>query len=93
MNKKILGAVLGLSVLMVSAAAYAHVDVAVGIGVPGYYAPQPVYVAPPVAVAYGYGGYGGYRDEGWREREWHRREWRHEQWRENHWRERRGYGY
>ena len=47
MNKKILGAVLGLSVLMVSAAASAHVNVDVGIGVPGYYAPQPVYVAPP----------------------------------------------
>src|SRR5471032_268282 len=94
MNKKILGAVLGLSVLMVSAAAYAHVDVAVGIGVPGYYAPAPVYVAPPpVVVGYGYGGYGGYRDEGRREREWRHREWRHEAWRENHERDRRGYGY
>jgi hypothetical protein len=91
MNKKILGAVLGLSVLMVSAAASAHVNVDVGIGVPGYYAPQPVYVAPPVVVGY---GYGGYRDEGRRERQWRHREWRHEAWRENHGRgDRRGYGY
>jgi hypothetical protein len=97
MNKKILGAVLGLGVLMTSAAASAHVDVAVGIGVPGgygggygggYYAPaQPVYVAPqPAYVGYGYG-------DGWREREWRREQWRHEQWRREHGRERRGYGY
>jgi hypothetical protein len=89
MNKKILGAVLGLGVLMASAAASAHVDVAVGIGVPGgYYAPaQPVYVAPrPAYVGYGYG-------DGWREREWRREQWRHEQWRREHGRERRGYGY
>src|SRR5260370_30104949 len=60
MNKKILGAVLGLSALMVSPAASAHVDVSVGIGVPGYYAPAPGYVAPPPPVVVGY-GYGGLR--------------------------------
>jgi hypothetical protein len=84
MNKKILGAVLGLGVLMASAAASAHVNVAVGIGVPGaYVAPQPAYV---VNGDYGY----GYHD-GWRERE-RRREWRHEQWRHERWHEHHGYG-
>jgi arsenate reductase len=93
MNKKILGAVLGVAVLAASSAASAHVDLAVGIGVPGYYAaPQPVYVAPPppVAVAYGY----GYDDGGWRAREWRERRerhWRHEARREERWRERHGW--
>ncbi|MDR5751942.1 MULTISPECIES: hypothetical protein [unclassified Caballeronia] len=94
MNKTILGAVLGLTVLAASTAASAHVDVAVGIGVPGYYAaPQPVYVAPPpVAVAYGYGGYDDWRGREWRERrEWHERHWRHEAHREERWRERHGW--
>ena len=63
MNKKILGAALGLAVLAASTAASAHVDVAIGLGIPGaVYAPaEPVYAPPPpvvyapapVAVAYG----------------------------------------
>lgn len=84
MNKKILGAVLGAAVLAVSTAASAHVDVAIGLGIPGVvYAPaQPVYVAPPpvvyapAPVAVAYGGYDGWRGREWREHEWRRREWR-----------------
>jgi hypothetical protein len=93
MNKKILGAVLGVTVLAASTAASAHVDLAVGIGVPGYYAPPPVYVAPPpVAVAYGYGGYDDWRERQWRERhEWRERQWRHEERREQRWHDRRGW--
>ncbi len=50
MNKKIVGAALGLAVLAASSVASAHVNLAVGVGIPvGVYAPQPVYVAPPVA--------------------------------------------
>jgi hypothetical protein len=85
MNKKMmLGAVLGLAVLGASAAASAHVSVAVGLGVPveTYVPAQPVYAAP---VVYGYnGGYDPYWREHreWREREWRRHE-RHE-WRERH---------
>lgn len=70
MNKKILGAALGLAVLAASSAASAHVDVAIGLGVPGavYVPAEPVYASPPVvygpapvAVAYG---------DDWRAREW-----------------------
>jgi hypothetical protein len=106
MSKKILGAILGVAVLAASTAASAHMDVAIGLGVPGtVYAPvEPVYVAPPVAyapasVAVGYGGYddGRARDwrerREWREREWRRHEWREHEWREHEWRERRWRGY
>ncbi|OJB06381.1 hypothetical protein [Burkholderia ubonensis] len=73
MNTKLLiGAVLGAAALAASGVASAHVDVAVGIGVPGVYAsPQPVYVAPPVAYAPV-----GYRYDDWRAREWRERAWR-----------------
>ena len=49
MSKKlILGAVLGVAALAASGVASAHVDLSVGIGVPGVYAaPAPVDVAPP----------------------------------------------
>ena len=62
MNKMMLGAAIGVAMLGASAAASAHVDVAVGLGVPGVVVPaQPVYAAPaPVAV--------GYADD-WRERQ------------------------
>ena len=92
MNKKILGAALGLAVLAASTAASAHVDVAIGLGIPGtLYAPaEPVYAPPPpvvyapapVAVAYGGG-------DDWRAREWRRQEWREHEWREH--RDWRGY--
>jgi hypothetical protein len=91
MNKKMmLGAVLGLAVMGASAAASAHVDVAVGLGVPveTYVPAQPVYAAPVAPVAYGYGpDYNPY----WRQhREWREREWRrHHEWRE--WHERHGW--
>jgi hypothetical protein len=95
MNKKILGAVLGVAVLAASSAASAHVDVAIGLGVPVYSAPQPVYVAPP-PVAYAPVVYGGYDDDwrarAWREREWRRREWREHEGRDREWHERRGWG-
>ncbi|WGS42010.1 hypothetical protein LFL97_00225 [Burkholderia sp. JSH-S8] len=91
MNRKLLGAVLGIAVLAASGAASAHVDVAVGIGVPGVYAaPAPVYAAPP-PVAYAppvMVAPVGYRYDDWRAREWREREWRRHEWREHEWRER-----
>ncbi|MFM0063611.1 hypothetical protein [Paraburkholderia aspalathi] len=103
MNKKILGAALGLAVLAASTAASAHVDVAIGLGIPGaVYAPaEPVYAPPPpvvyapAPVAVAYGGDGDWRAREWHERrEWREREWRRREWREHEWRERhewRGY--
>ncbi|RQS56035.1 MULTISPECIES: hypothetical protein [unclassified Burkholderia] len=87
MSKKlILGAVLGVAALAASGVASAHVDLSVGIGVPGVYAaPAPVYVAPP-PVTYAPVGY--YRDDDWRERQWREHEWRRREWREHEWRER-----
>ncbi|HDR8906291.1 TPA: hypothetical protein QDA83_001202 [Burkholderia multivorans] len=86
MSKKLLlGAVIGVAVLAASGVASAHVDLSVGIGVPGVYtAPAPVYVAPP-PVAY---APVGYRYDDWRAREWREREWRRHEWREHEWRER-----
>ncbi|PRG39045.1 hypothetical protein [Burkholderia multivorans] len=85
MSKKLLlGAVIGVAALAASGVASAHVDLSVGIGVPGVYtAPAPVYVAPP-PVAY---APVGYRYDDWRAREWREREWRRHEWREHEWRE------
>lgn len=93
MNKKLIGALIGLAVLGASTAASARVDLAIGVGFPGaVYAPaQPVYVAPQPAYVAPVGYWRG--DDGWREREWRRREWREHQWREHEWRERRWGGY
>jgi len=91
MKKMMLGAAIGVAMLAASAAASAHGDVAVGLGVPGVIVPaQTVYAAPaPVAVGYGYGDDWRARRE-WREHEWREREWRrHEAWREHEWHERR----
>ena len=79
--------------LAASAAASAHVDVAVGLGVPGVVVPaQPVYAAPAPMVV-GYGDDWRERRE-WREREWREHEWRrHQAWREHEWRERQRWGY
>ncbi|AYY98743.1 hypothetical protein EGY19_15660 [Burkholderia multivorans] len=86
MSKKLLlGAVIGVAALAASGVASAHVDLSVGIGVPGVYtAPAPAYVAPP-PVAY---APVGYRYDDWRAREWREREWRRHEWREHEWRER-----
>ncbi|MBU9455781.1 hypothetical protein [Burkholderia multivorans] len=80
MSKKLLlGAVIGVAALAASGMASAHVDLSVGIGVPGVYtAPAPVYVAPP-PVTY---APVGYRYDDWRAREWREREWRRHEWRE-----------
>ncbi|TKC83484.1 hypothetical protein FAZ69_23645 [Trinickia terrae] len=88
MNKTILYAVLGAAALAASTAASAHVDVAIGVGLPGavYAPPQPVYVAPPpvayapAPVAVSYGGYDGWRARERPEHEWRRREWREHEW-------------
>lgn len=87
MSKKlILGAVLGVAALAASGVASAHVDLSVGIGVPGVYtAPTPVYVAPPPPVMY---APVGYRDDDWRARQWREHEWRRREWREHERRER-----
>ena len=84
MNKRLVGAALGVAALVASATASAHVDVGIGVGIPGpvYVAPPPVYVQPPPVVyaappvvAYG-------EDDDWRAREWREhREWRERQWR------------
>lgn len=102
MRKNLLSVILGGAILVASTVASAHVDVGIGIGIPGpvfvpaepaYIAPPPVVYAPPPVVGYGY----GYGDD-WRAREWHeRQEWRERQWRhheheEREWRERRGWG-
>ena len=43
---------LGSAALFAAAPAQAHVSVGIGIGLPGYYAPPPVYYAPPPPVYY-----------------------------------------
>lgn len=88
MNKKILGAALGLAIL----AASAHVDVAIGLGIPGaVYAPTELVDAPPPPVVYAPApfsvAYGG--DDDWRACEWREREWRRPEWRAHERRERR----
>jgi hypothetical protein len=92
MNKTIIGLVLGATALAASTAASAHVDVALGIGVPGVvYAPAPEYVAPPPPVAYAPPPPVelAYRDDDdWRAREWREHEWREHERREHRWRER-----
>jgi len=86
-NKRILGAALGLAVLAASTAASAHVDIAIGLGIPGaVYAPaEPVYASPPpivyghAPVAVAYGGGDDWRARAWRE--WRGREGRRQEWR------------
>ncbi|MEW9583553.1 hypothetical protein [Paraburkholderia sp. DGU8] len=99
MNRKIIGAALGLAILAASCAASAHVDVAVGPGLPVAVETAPsVYIGPPVAyerapVAVAYRDDGGWRAREWRERrEWREHEWRRESWREHEWREHNRWG-
>ena len=101
MKRTILGVVPGAAALAASTAAFAHVDVALGVDVPGaaYIPAQPVYVAPPPAVYAPAPVAMAYRDDdGWRAREWREHEWRdHErrehQWREREWHDRGRWGY
>ncbi|HWY24376.1 MAG TPA: hypothetical protein VNX47_05620 [Nevskia sp.] len=76
---------LGAGLLALPAAALAHTDVYLGVGLDGgYYAPPPVYYAPPPVY---YGPPVVYPDEDWRwrhhhhdwdEGRWHgEREWHH----------------
>jgi hypothetical protein len=89
MQKILIAALIGTAALAASSAASAHVDVAIGLGIPGVvYEAPPVIYAPPQVVTYGYPygyqyGYGG-GDGDWREHEWHRREWRERHWRHHH---------
>lgn len=89
-----MGAALGLAILAASSAASAHVDVAIGLGLPvaletapsDYVGPPVAYERPPVPVVYR--GDGGWRAREWRERRrWREHEWRRESWREHQWRE------
>ena len=98
MSRFLIASLIGLSALTASAAAEAHVNFDIGIGVPAYvaapppapvyYEPAPVYVAPrPVVVAprpvvVAPGYYDGWREQRWREREWRREQ----RWREHEWR-------
>ena len=101
MKRTILGVVLGAAALAASTAAFAHVDVALRVEVPGVaYAPaQPVYVAPPPAeyapppVAVAWRGDDDWRAREWREREWREHERREHQWREREWRDHDRWGY
>ncbi|QQC66176.1 hypothetical protein [Paraburkholderia ginsengisoli] len=100
MNRKIIGAALGLVILAVSSAASAHVDVAVGVGIPlgVQTSPPPIEIGRPVAygpapLAVDYRDDGDWRARRWREhREWREHEWRREQWREHEAREHRRWG-
>jgi hypothetical protein len=84
-------AAIGVGLWAASNLAQAHVDLSVGIGVPGVpvYA-APAYVpAPPPVVAYP--AYGGYYDQGydddhdWRHERYERwREHEHERWEHEH---------
>jgi hypothetical protein len=96
MKKTILGVVLGAAALAASTAAFAHVDVALGVAYapaqPVYVAPPPVaYAPPPVAVAWR--GDDDWRAREWREHEWRQRERREHQWREREWRDHDRWGY
>ncbi len=73
----------GAAWLASGSAMAAHVDVAVGLGVPVYAEPPPVYVAPQPAVV-AYPGYdGGYDDEDRdRYREWRKHEYK--RWHKHH---------
>lgn len=96
MKRTILGVVLGAAALAASSAAFAHVDVALGVNLPGaaYVPAQPAYVAaPPAAYAPAPVAVDWRGDDDWRAREWRRHEWREREWREHErrehqWRER-----
>jgi hypothetical protein len=92
MKRTILGLVVGVAALGASTAAMAHVDVALGVEVPGaayapvqpaYDAPPPVAYAPPPAATLAWRG-----DDDWREHRWREHERREHQWREHEWHER-----
>jgi len=98
MKRILVAGILAGVAALTSSAAFARVDVGIGIGIPGvvvaapppvYYEPAPVYMAPPPPVVVAprpvvvAPGYGYY--DGWRGREWREHEWReHERRREWH---------
>ena len=93
MRKNLISVIVGGAILVASSMASAHVDVGIGIGIPGpvfvpaqpvYEAPPPIVYAPAPVAAYGYA-------DDWRERqEWRERQWRHHE-HERERRERRGW--
>lgn len=95
-GKMILCAALGFAVSVISTAATAHVDVGIGLAIPGPMydpvqpeylppppPPPPVYAVPPPPNVYAPAPpVMAYGDGDWREREWRE----HREWREYHWR-------
>lgn len=75
---------LGAGLLVLPAAALAHTDVYVGVGLDGGYVapPPPVYYAPPPVW---YGPTVVYGDDDWRWRHRHHRDWDDDHWREREW--------
>jgi len=76
MKRLLIASLLGLAALSLSPAASAHVDVSIGLGLPGIvvgppvvYAPAQPYYAPPPVV---YGGGGYYGRPGWHGHDDHR---------------------
>jgi hypothetical protein len=82
MRTTLLATLVGAAALAASSAASAHVDISVGLGVPGviYEEPPVVYAPPPAVVSYGY-PYGYAYGDDWRERRWRRHEWHERHWR------------
>ena len=107
MNRKMtICAALGFAVSVISTAATAHVDVGIGLAIPGPMydpvqpeylppppPPPPVYAVPPPPNVYAPAPpVMAYGDDDWREhREWREHHWRHQEERERDWHERHGW--
>jgi hypothetical protein len=63
-----IGAFLAFSILALVSPAHAETHVSIGIGLPGFFEPPPVVVAPPIVAPgyYGYYRYPGYYYRPWR---------------------------
>ncbi|CAD6555174.1 hypothetical protein LMG27952_05771 [Paraburkholderia hiiakae] len=90
MKRTILGMVLGATALAASSAAFAHVDVALGVDLPvaAYVPAQPEYAAAPPAAYAPAPVAVSWRGDDWRAREWRPHEWREHERREHQRRER-----
>ena len=100
MQKALPICLLAAGVALTSGLAEAHVDVGIGIGLPGpafvvppppvYYAPPPVYYEPapvyvkPPPVVVAPGYYDDWRVRAWEEQQWRERRWREHEWRIRH---------